>query len=127
MRTDKRNPAHDVKWRAEADPRWRRITRHMKRCLFALGIMFCGFIASGQAPRNYAIAPPRVSYSADAVHAIIRFEISNRGGDASAESRIVITEHQSGGAAHSESLPAIPGGESRAFEVPPSSWGRDLG
>ena len=90
----------------------------MARWLIALGIALFGIVSYGQAiPRNYAITPPRVSYSADAAQAIIRFDISNRGGAAQADSQIVITEHLSGSAALNETLPALAADESRGFEL----------
>ncbi len=90
----------------------------MARWLLALGIFLIGIASFGQAgPRNYAITPPRVSYSADASQAIVSFEVSNRGGAAQNESQIIITEHLSGSIARSEDLPTLAAGESRAFEL----------
>ena len=90
----------------------------MTRWPTALSVLIVGIVCYGQAaPRNYAITPPRVSYSADAAQAIIRFDISNRGGAAQADSRIVVTEHLSGSTALDENLPTLAADESRSFEL----------
>ena len=90
----------------------------MVRWLLALGMMLFGFVASGQAgPRNYAITPPRVSYSDDLAHAIVSFEVSNRGEAGAVASEIVITQHESGQTSYSETLPALAEGETRDFDI----------
>ncbi|MCY4464109.1 MAG: hypothetical protein OXE46_01070 [Chloroflexi bacterium] len=90
----------------------------MIRWLFALGMLLFGFVALGQAgPRNYAITPPRVSYSADTAHAIVSFEISNRGAAATVATEIVITQHENGQTTHIEELPALAESESRDFDI----------
>ena len=85
--------------------------------LLALGIILMSMVCLAQTPRDYAISPPRVSYSADAAHAIVSFEVRNGGGDALAETQIVITEHLSGSIAQTEALPALAANESRAFDL----------
>ncbi len=88
------------------------------RWLLALGALLFGFVAIGQAgPRNYAITPPRVSYSDDVAHAIISFEVSNRGEAGAFATDIVITQHEDGQTAYVEELPALAEGESRAFDI----------
>lgn len=90
----------------------------MIRCLLAIGILILGFVASGQAgPRNYAITPPRVSYSDDLAHAIVSFEVSNRGAAGTVAAEIVITQHENGQTSYVEELPALAEGESRDFDI----------
>ena len=90
----------------------------MIRWLLALGMLLSGFVASGQAgPRNYAITPPRVSYSDDVAHAIVSFAVSNRGAAGTVATEIVITQHENGQTSYVEELPALAEGESRDFDI----------
>ena len=90
----------------------------MNRWLLALGMLLFGFVVIGQAgPRNYSITPPRVSYSDDLAHAIVSFEISNRGAAGAAATEIVITQHENGQTSYIEELPALAEGESRDFDI----------
>lgn len=111
---------------------WRRCTVHsnlnrghrskcleqMNRWLLALGMLLFGFVAIGQTgPRNYAITPPRVSYSDDMAHAIVSFEVRNRGAAGAAATEIVITQHANGQSSYIEELPALAEGETRDFDI----------
>ncbi|MYE78775.1 MAG: hypothetical protein F4243_07250 [Chloroflexi bacterium] len=90
----------------------------MIRWLLALGMLLLGFVASGQAgPRNYAITPPRVSYSEGLGHAIVSFTVSNRGAAGVDATEIVITRHESGQTSYTEELPALAEGEARDFDI----------
>lgn len=111
---------------------WRRCTVHsnlnrghrskwleqMIRWLLALGMLLFGFVVIGQAgPRNYSITPPRVSYSDDLAHAIVSFEVGNRGAAGAAATEIVITQHENGQSSYIEELPPLAQGETRDFDI----------
>lgn len=101
------NRGHRSKW-----------LEQMIRWLLALGMLFFGFVAIGQAgPRNYSITPPRVSYSDDLAHAIVSFEVGNRGAAGTAATEIVITQHENGQSSYIEELPALAQGETRDFDI----------
>ena len=76
------------------------------------------FAGAAQAnPRDYSVSPPRVSYSEEGAFAVVSFTVSNQGGDASGESRIVVSEYQSGRVASTEPLPALPSNQERQFSI----------
>lgn len=75
------------------------------------------FAAAQSAPRDYAISPPRVNYTAEGSVAVVSFTVSNQGGDASEASQIVISEYQSGRVESIEPLPAIAADQSRDFSI----------
>ncbi len=90
----------------------------MIRWLLALGMLLFGFVVIGQAgPRNYSITPPRVSYSDDLAHAIVSFEVGNRGAAGAAATEIVITQHENGQSSYIEELPPLAQGETRDFDI----------
>ncbi len=68
-------------------------------------------------PRDYSIAPPRVTYSQDGAVAVVSFTISNQGGDASEPSQIVISEYQSGRVQSIEPLPPLGANQARNFAI----------
>ena len=89
----------------------------MARFKLLILILLSAFAIAAQArPRDYAITVEGLSYRADA--ALISFTVSNRGGDALSATEIVISEYQSGRVVASETLPALPADESRAFTLP---------
>ncbi len=89
----------------------------MARFKLLILIFLCAFAAAAQArPRDYAVTVDGVSYTADA--ALVRFTVSNQGGDALTAAEIIISEYQSGRVLSSESLPALPGDSSRSFALP---------
>ncbi len=93
---------------------WRRT---MVRFNLLILVLLGALAAAAQAqPRDYAIALDGVSYTAEA--AVVSFTISNLGGDALAESQIIISEYQSGRELASETLPALAAGAARSFALP---------
>jgi len=82
-------------------------------CLWLLSL-----VGSAQAtPRDYSIAPPRVTYSQDGAVAVVSFTISNQGGDASEPSQIVISEYQSGRVQTTEPLPPLGANQAHNFAI----------
>lgn len=73
--------------------------------------------AAQSEPRDYAISPPRVNYSAEGNIAVVSFTVSNQGGDASEPSQIIISEYQSGRVESIEPLPAIAADQAREFAI----------
>ena len=75
-------------------------------------------VGSAQAtPRDYSIAPPRVTYSPDGAVAVVSFTVSNQGGDAAEPSQIVISEYQSGREHSIEPLPPLGANQARNFAI----------
>jgi len=53
-------------------------------------LWLCAGITVAQSPRDYAISLPRISYAADGLTATVTFSVSNSGGDAAADSEILL-------------------------------------
>lgn len=81
-------------------------------------LWFLSLSGSAQAtPRDYSIAPPRVTYSPDGAVAVVSFIVSNQGGDAAEPSQIVISEYQSGREHTIEPLPPLGANQARDFTI----------
>ncbi len=83
-------------------------------------VLFCIFCVSlGSAaqaePRDYVISPPDVEYTQD--KAIVRFTVRNQGGDASAESEIVVAEYETGRFEVRQALPSLAAGAAEQFTI----------
>lgn len=75
------------------------------------------YSAAQSTPRDYAISPPRVNYTAEGQVAVVSFTVSNQGGDASEPSQIIISEYQSGRVEITEPLPALAADQTRDFAI----------
>ena len=92
---------------------------NLARLVLLICLGFAQGIAAAQTtPRDYAISPPPVRYSADGGSAIVTFTVTNQGGDAAEVSRIVITENQSKSIAYTETLPPLAAGQAQSFSIP---------
>lgn len=81
-------------------------------------LWLCPLATFAQAtPRDYSVAPPRVTYSPDGAVAVVSFSISNQGGDATEPSRILISEYQTGREHWNEPLPPLGAGQAQDFAI----------
>ncbi len=89
----------------------------MMRRQLILILFFCSLGGAAQAPRDYAISLPSVSYAPAGASAEIRFTVSNQGGAAAEATQIVISDDRSGRIAVQAALPPLAAGESRDFRL----------
>ncbi|MCY3799663.1 MAG: hypothetical protein OXG84_17795 [Chloroflexi bacterium] len=90
---------------------WARLTLLVCLVFFSIG----GYAQA--TPRDYAISPPRVSYTPDRSAAVVSISVTNQGGDARNPARIVVSEYQSGRVETIEPLPPLAADQTQEFSI----------
>ena len=104
-------------------PAAQRVADFMRFAQLSLALLLLCIAGQGQfvnaqtEPRDYAITAPEVRYDDDGETAIVRFSISNQGGDAREESQVTIADNRTGQIVKSETLPILAAGETLAFST----------